>query len=106
MDYEVFVAERVAKLRQAKGASARDMSLSIGQNVNYINHIENRKAEPSLMGLIYIWEYFGISPSEFFDAENSCPARLKNLVEDMKQLDENELLHLSGFVKEIVSKRK
>jgi len=41
LDYESFVPERIAKLRQTKGVSARDMSLSIGQNVNYINHIEN-----------------------------------------------------------------
>jgi len=56
--------------------------------------------------LIYICDYFGISPSEFFDAENPCPARLKELFEDMKQLNENELLHLSNFIKEIVSKKK
>ena len=106
MDYVVFVAERVSKLRQAKGVSARDMSLSIGQNVNYINHIENRKAEPSLSGLGYIFDYFGITPQEFFDTENQHPERLKDFIEDVKRLDENELLHLSGLVREIVSKRK
>ena len=106
MDYESFVAERVAKLRQGKGVSARDMSLSIGQNVNYVNHIENRKMEPSLKGLIYIWEYFGITPQDFFDEGNPYPTHLKDLVENMKLLDENELLHLSSFIKEIVAKRK
>ena len=106
MDYNVFVAERVAKLRQAKGASARDMSLSIGQNVNYINHIENRKTEPSLSGLIYICEYFGITPHEFFDEGNPHPARLKDFMEDVKRLNESELLHLSNFIKEIIDKKK
>jgi len=41
-------AKRVAKLRQNKGVSARDMSLSLGQSENYINHIENGKAFPSM----------------------------------------------------------
>ena len=106
MEYEVFVAERVSKLRQAKGVSARDMSLSIGQNVNYINHIENRKTEPSLSGLIYICDYFGITPQEFFDEGSKHPARLKDFIEDVKRLDENAFVHLSSFVKEIVGKKK
>ena len=106
MDYDVFVSERISKLRQSKGVSARDMSLSIGQNVNYINHIENRKTEPSLSGLIYICDYFGIKPQEFFDEGNQHPAKLKDFIEDVKQLDENELLHLSSFIKEIISKKK
>ena len=106
MDYLSFVPERVAKLRQAKGVSARDMSLTMGQNPNYINHIENRKAEASLTGLVYIWNYFGITPQEFFDTGNPYPARLNDFIEDVKQLDEKELTHLAGFVKEIVGKRK
>lgn len=37
---------RLAQLRSEKGVSARDMSLSIGQNASYINNIENGKALP------------------------------------------------------------
>lgn len=105
MDYEAFVAERVAKLRQAKGVSARDMSLSMGQNVNYVNHVENRKMEPSLTGLIYICDYFGITPQEFFDAGNSFPARLKGIVENLKLLDDDALSGLSIVVQRMVSKK-
>ena len=106
MDYVNYVSERIAKLRTAKDVSARDMSVSIGQNVNYINSIENRKAEPSLSGFFYILEYFGVSPHDFFDMGNQHPALLNELLSNAKQLDENELLHLSSFVKEIVAKRK
>ena len=106
MDIEVFVAERVAKLRQAKGVSARDMSLSIGQNANYINHIENRKMEPSLTGLGYICEYFGILPQEFFDEGNQYPARLKEIIEDLKPFDDEALAYLSGFIKTMIGNLK
>ena len=34
-------AKRLADLRTAKGVSARDMSLSLGQSQSYINNIEN-----------------------------------------------------------------
>ena len=41
-------AVRLARLRNKKGVSARDMSLSIGQNAGYINAIESGKALPSM----------------------------------------------------------
>ena len=53
---------RLAKLREEKGVSARDMSLSMGQNPGYINNIESGKSMPSLSGIFYICEYLGISP--------------------------------------------
>ena len=102
VDYGEFVAERVTKLRMTKGVSARDMSLSIGQSVNYINQIENRKSEPSLSGLFYICEYFGITPPEFFDRDNKHPVALKELTESVKQLDEKALVHLLAFMREII----
>ena len=37
---------RLAKLREEKGVSARDMSLSMGQNPGYINNIESGKSMP------------------------------------------------------------
>ena len=51
---EDFVQERIAQLRLQKNVSARDMSLSLGQNNSYINRIENKKALPSLQGLFNI----------------------------------------------------
>lgn len=48
---------RLAKLRTQKGVSARDMSLSMGQNPGYINNIETGKSMPSLSGFFYICDY-------------------------------------------------
>ena len=42
---------RLAKLREERGVSARDMSLSMGQNPGYINNIESGKSMPSLSGI-------------------------------------------------------
>ena len=53
MYYENF-SKRLAQLRQEKGISARDMSLSIGQNPGYITSIETGKALPSLASLFFI----------------------------------------------------
>lgn len=46
MTIEEKFAERLVELRIAKGVSARDMSLSIGQSAGYINNIENKKICP------------------------------------------------------------
>lgn len=52
------ISLRLAQLRNKKGVSARDMSLSIGQNPGYIHNIESGKSLPSLMGLLYICEFW------------------------------------------------
>lgn len=103
--YEEFTQNRIAQLRLQKEVSARDMSLSLGQNDSYINRIENKKAVPSLQGLFYICEYFGITPQEFFDEGNAYPDRLAELVEDMKQLDEKALSLLAELAKQLIRKK-
>lgn len=102
--YEEFTQNRIAQLRMQKDVSARDMSLSLGQNNSYINQIENRKALPSLQGLFYICEYFGISPQQFFDESNESPVQLAELVDDLKKLDASTLSHISAIVRDILSK--
>ena len=101
--YEEFTQNRIAQLRMQKNVSARDMSLSLGQNNSYINQIENKKALPSLQGLFYICEYFGITPQQFFDEGNAYPAQLGELMEDMKKLDAASLEHIAAIVKGMAS---
>ena len=78
------IALRIAQLRTKKGVSARDMSLSIGQNPGYINNIETGKSNPSLDGIIYICDYLGITLCEFFDVDSKNPAKLDAIIKDLK----------------------
>lgn len=103
--YEEFTQERIMKLRVQNGATARDMSLSLGQNESYINQIENKKSLPSLRGLFYICEYFHITPQEFFDEGNAYPEKLNELVEEAKKMDEESLSHIIAIIKELNRKR-
>ena len=100
MDEKDF-AIRLARLREKKGVSARDMSLSIGQNPGYINNIETGKSKPSLDGIYFICEYLGITPAEFFDIESSYPAKLNSIIKDMKKLNDNQLETIHSLVKEL-----
>lgn len=99
--YDDFTRDRITQLRMKKGVSARDMSLSLGQNSNYINQIESKKALPSLSGLFYICEYFDITPQQFFDEGNPYPEELADLMKELKKLDATALTHIIGLVKEL-----
>lgn len=103
MDEKDF-ALRLARLREKKGVSARDMSLSMGQNPGYINNIETGKSLPSLTGIFYICEYLGVSPSEFFDMNVADPSKLDTIVNDMKKLDDRQLDTIAMLVKDLIKK--
>ncbi len=90
---------RLAKLRSEKGVSARDMSLSMGQNPGYINNIESGKSMPSLSGIFYICEYLGITPKDFFDMDSNNPSKAKELFDIAKTLSDEQLDNLIGLAK-------
>lgn len=93
---------RLAILRTKKNVSAREMSLAIGQNPNYINHIESGKTTPSLAGILYICDYLGITPSEFFDIDNPNPEKIQAIIGDLKKLNDKQLDAVAILVKDIV----
>ena len=93
---------RLAQLREKKGVSARDMSLSMGQNPGYINNIESGKSMPSLSGIFYICDYLGITPSEFFDTDTKNPGKLNDIIADLKRLDDRQLDTISVLIRDII----
>jgi len=102
--YENLFPERLAQLRNKKGVSARDMSLSIGQSGNYINMIENKNSFPSMTTFFYICEYFAITPKDFFDMDNENPQMLDDVISDLKKLDATSLEQIAGIAKTLAGK--
>lgn len=98
------ISLRLATLRTKKKVSAREMSLAIGQNPNYVNHIETGNAAPSLLGLSYICEYLGITMSEFFDFDSANPIKLSRINEYLKKLDDEQLEIVENLVKNMADK--
>ncbi len=99
-------AERIAQLRNEKGISARDMSISLGQNHGYINNIESGRNYPAMEAFFYICEYFGITPQEFFDYENHSPKLSEELIKELRKLDYVETKHILEIVKDINKKKR
>lgn len=95
---------RIATLRTKKGVSARDMSLTMGQNPGYINNIESGKSMPSLTGIFYICDYLNITPSELFDEEVENPEKLKGIIKDLRKLNDKQIDTISTLIKDIINK--
>ena len=98
MEKEAFTS-RLVELRQNKGVSARDMSLSLGQSAGYINNIENGLNYPSMTIFFYICEYFSITPKEFFDTDTANPTKIQELLNAANKLNDANLDHLIAIAK-------
>jgi transcriptional regulator with XRE-family HTH domain len=96
-------AERLIYLRQRKGLTARDMSLSLGQSHNYINSIESKKSFPSMQMFFYICEILGITPQQFFDYSNATPEFDNKLLIEIKKMDEDLQIKFLELFQEINS---
>ena len=96
--FEESFSRRLSALREAKNVSAREMSLSIGQNESYINRIENGKAFPSMQGFFYICEYLGVTPEDFFREQSANPFRQRQLCAQLERLSPAQF----GLVEELV----
>lgn len=103
MDYIEWFYNRLTQLRIQKGVSARDMSLSLGQSESYINKIENRRTLPSFTGFLYICEYFGITPQEFF-AHQQAPQKARELLEALEKLTPVQTEHILQLVRDLAEK--
>ena len=96
--YEDLIAKRLAHLRTAKGVSALEMSLDIGQNGSYINRIENGKSMPSMQGFLYICEYLGVTPSEFFASDSSMNSEALIIAKELEGLTKDELVLVKNMI--------
>ena len=66
---ENFIAKRLTELRLKKGISEYKMSMDMGHSGSYIHSIASGKALPSMSEFLYLCEYLGITPQDFFDED-------------------------------------
>lgn len=105
MDYFDWFPSRITELRTQKGVSARDMSLSLGQSESYINKIENKRTLPSMPGFIYICEYFGITPQDFFNVDSHAPQKSKELLAEFNKLTASQADHVMTIIRDIIENK-
>jgi len=103
-DHLDFFADRTAALRKNKSVSARDMSLSIGQDESYIGKLERKQFLPSMTVFFNICDFLGITPQEFFESGNKHPGALGVLMDEAKGLDGEQLRDVTNIVRGLVKK--
>lgn len=70
-EIERYLIKRVKELRESKGITQEDLSLSIGKNIGFISQIEapSKKAKYNVIHLNLIAKVLGCSPKEFWPQE-------------------------------------
>ena len=102
--YEDKFPLRLAQLRTEKGVSARDMSISIGQNHGYINNIESGKSLPAMQKFFFICDFLTISPKDFFDIDAKNTIKIQEIMNKLKLLNNSQLEMVDSVIKELLKK--
>ncbi len=103
--YEKGFSDRLRTLRNERKLSAREMSVELGQNVNYVNLIENGKRLPSMQGFFLLCEYLKITPADFFMAQNfNCASEKKysqkdELIDALNKLSSQQISAILQIIK-------
>ncbi len=100
------IGNKLSRLREAKGMSARALSLELGFSENYISQIESGYAKPSYNIIVSLSDYFGIKIGDLFDDKTEYPIQYKELIEELNKLDSQELEKVVDFVKLITIHKK
>ena len=99
-----FIRERITALRIKKGVSEYRMSTDLGHSKSYVQSISVGRALPSMGEFLYICEYFGITPKEFFDEELENPALLQEAIDGLRQLNDEDKELVLSQIKRLLKK--
>ena len=77
------------------------MSTDLGHSKSYIQSISSGKSMPSMGEFLYICEYLGVTPREFFDDSIKDPQLVQELYEFSRHLSEANLKILVDLTKRL-----
>ena len=95
---ENFIRTRITDLRMQKGVSEYKMSIDMGNSKSYIQSISSGRALPSLSELLYICEYFEITPRDFFDEQIAEPMLVQEAISGIKKMKPKDVKLLLSII--------
>lgn len=101
---EEYIRNRISVLRTQKGISEYKMSLDLGHSKSYIQSISSGKSLPSMSEFLYICEYLGVTPREFFDDTIAEPSLANELYRITKEMSKEDITLLITIAKRLNSK--
>ena len=93
--------DRITELRIKKGVSEFQMSRDLGHSRSYIQQIVAGRTLPSLQEFLYICDYFGVTPSAFFDEKENEPILVQEITKMLRNLKDDDLLMLIPLIKRL-----
>ena len=89
-----FVRKRITELRMLNGKSEYQLSYDMGHSKNYIHK------------LLYLIDLLGVTPRDFFDedAEYRNPVLAKEIMDTIKDMDEEDLQAVLAVVRRLREK--
>ena len=101
---EKFIPERITELRLKKNVSEYRMSLDLGHSNSYIRSITSGKSLPSMYEFLYMCDYLGITPKEFFDSEIKNPAKTERLCRITRNISDDNMDLLIALAERLANK--
>lgn len=98
---ERFVRDRITQLRLKKGVSEYQMGFDLGHSRGYIYNISSGKSLPPFKEFFAVCEYFGITPADFFDEDNNNPIMIKQALDGMRKLSDEDLALVLKFIERL-----
>ena len=77
------------------------MSYDLGHSHSYIYNISSGKSLPPMAEFLQICDYFGISPSQFFDDSSENPALLQTATEELRKLNDADLMLMTRIIRRL-----
>ena len=102
---DAFIRNRISMLRMRKNVSEYKMSTDLGHSNSYIHSISSGKALPSMGEFLYICEYLGVTPREFFDDEMLAPQQVQKLYQLTKNMPDEDLQVLISTAERLNAKK-
>ncbi len=99
-----FIRERISDLRTKMNVSEYRMSTDLGHSKSYIQSISSGRAMPSMSEFLYICEYLGVTPKEFFDDSINEPQLVNELCELVRDMSQDNLKILVDLAKRLNEK--
>ena len=86
-----YIRDRISVLRTKKNVSEYRMSTDLGHSKSYMQSISSGRSVPSLGEFLYICEYLGVTPKEFFDEDIKEPQLVQRLYELTRNMSESDI---------------
>lgn len=95
---EQFIRDRISKLREQKQVSERKMSLDLGHSTSYICSITSGRSLPSMSEFLYICEYLGVTPMEFFNEDKATTLMQQKAIDYIYSMSDEDVSLMIGFI--------